>query len=205
MTIDVAGSLGPSREVGLPRDPATKGRLMLPGMSRLTDASLAAAHGDDTRQGEPAGPGGVPPILDLAFDSDTLHALRAEVRSYARGAGLPDGRAGDVVLAVHELAANAVRYGAGSGRLRIWNLAGTLHCQVDDGGPLASSDPAGPRARSAGSEAAEMGSASGRAVMNSRRPTPGHGLWVARQVADQMQVLSDPDGTRARVTFDLPS
>jgi anti-sigma regulatory factor (Ser/Thr protein kinase) len=147
----------------------------------------------------------MPPILDLAFDTDTLHALRAEVRTYARQAGLPDRRAGDVVLAVHELAANAVRHGAGSGRLRIWNLAGTLHCQVDDSGPLASRDPAGPRAVSAGRESAEMGRASGRTVMNSWRARPGHGLWVARQVADQIQVLSDPRGTHATVTFDLPS
>ena len=52
----------------------------------------------DTPQGEPARPGcGMPPILDLAFDTDTLHALRAEVRTYARQAGLPDRRAGDVV------------------------------------------------------------------------------------------------------------
>ena len=34
--------------------------------------------------------------------------------------------AGDVVLAVHELAANVVCHGGGKGRLRVWHLAG--HC-----------------------------------------------------------------------------
>ena len=32
----------------------------------------------------------------------------------------------DVVLAVHELAANAIRHGAGVGRLRVWNLVREL-------------------------------------------------------------------------------
>jgi two-component sensor histidine kinase len=39
----------------------------------------------------------------------------------------------DVVLAVHELAANAIRHGAGAGRLRVWKLVRELCCQVDDG------------------------------------------------------------------------
>jgi hypothetical protein len=67
----------------------------------------------------PAGEPGVP-ILDLAFDSGTLHALRAGVKAHACEAGLPEARAEDVVLVVHELAANAVSHGAGAGRLRIW-------------------------------------------------------------------------------------
>jgi two-component sensor histidine kinase len=158
----------------------------------------------DTPQVEGTGPGGAgPPILDLGFDADTLHALRAEVHAHARQAGLPADLAGDVVIAVHELAANAVRHGAGAGRLRMWNLAGALHCQVDDGSP-ASGGPAGPEADSAGSHGTEAGSASGRTVANSWPATPGHGLWVVQQVADRMQVLSDPCGTRATVTFDLP-
>ena len=31
----------------------------------------------------------------------------------------------------------------------------------------------------------------------------GHGLWVARKVADRMHVRSGPDGTRATVMFTL--
>ena len=84
----------------------------------------------DHPEGEP----GVP-VLDLAFDSGTLDALRAGVKAHACAAGLPGARAEDVVLAVHELAANAVGHGAGAGRLRIWKLAGSLQCQVCRAGP----------------------------------------------------------------------
>jgi len=126
--------------------------------------------------------------IDLRFGSVTLPQLRAEVLACARLAGMPEERAGDVVLAVHELAANAIRHGAGEGRLRIWNLSGELRCQVDDGDPLA------PGAADAMS----------RALIGSWPDRPGHGLWVVRQVADQMQILSGPRGTRAIITFALP-
>ncbi len=109
----------------------------------------------DHQAGEP----GVPD-LDLAFDSGTLGALRARVKAHARAAGLPEARAEDVVLAVHELAANAVSHGAGVGRLRIWKLAGSLRCQVEDGESLASGRPGGAPDR-AGGEAADAADAAG--------------------------------------------
>src|SRR5580658_4779047 len=85
------------------------------------------------------------PILDTMFDSVTLHVLRADVQVLAIRTGFPDHRVEDMVLAIHELAANAVHHGAGAGRVRIWDLAGALRCQVDDG-PLAFGDPAAPGA-----------------------------------------------------------
>jgi anti-sigma regulatory factor (Ser/Thr protein kinase) len=139
----------------------------------------------------------VPPILDLAFDSGTLHEVRAKVRTQTRQAGLPDDRAVDVVLAVHELAANAVRYGAGAARLRMWNLAGALHCQVDDGSPPAPGNGAGSAGRH---EADETDAASFPGVI----AAPGHGLRVVQQVADRIQVLPGPQGSRVTVAFDLP-
>ena len=141
---------------------------------------------DDTHQRRPAGRSGdVVPVLDLAFDSDTLNLLRAEVHARACRAGMSEGRAEDVVLAVHELVANAVRHGAGAGRLRIWSLPGALHCQIDDGAPPA------------------PGSPDGASSLNSWQAQPGHGLWVTRQVADQVAILSGPDGTRATIIFEL--
>src|SRR5580692_9050958 len=61
-----------------------------------------------------------PLILDQAFDEDSLYALRAAVAAHATQAGLAPGRSDDLVIAVHELAANPARHGAGHGRLRIW-------------------------------------------------------------------------------------
>ena len=37
--------------------------------------------------------------------------------------------------------------------------------------------------------------------MNSLPCEPGHGLWVAQQLADQMQSLSGPGGTSVLVRF----
>ena len=85
-------------------------------------------------------------MLDQRFGAGTLHVLRAAVREFAAGAGMPPGRADDVMIAVHELAANTVRHGAGTGRLRMWAAACALCCQVDDAGPL---EPPG-RGRRAG-------------------------------------------------------
>jgi anti-sigma regulatory factor (Ser/Thr protein kinase) len=62
---------------------------------------------------------GVPLLLDLLSGAAALHALRAEVLVLSRQAGLPDDRAGEVVLAVHELAANVICHGGGKGRLRV--------------------------------------------------------------------------------------
>jgi anti-sigma regulatory factor (Ser/Thr protein kinase) len=147
--------------------------------ARVTDlAEPDRWGGDRMTEDHPATEAGVP-VLDLAFDSGTLHALRAGVRARACEAGLPETRAEDVVLVVHELAANAVSHGAGAGRLRIWKLAGSLRCQVEDGDPLGSGRPLPSR--------------------------PGHGLWLVRQVADRMRIRSGARGTRATVAFDLPA
>ena len=129
--------------------------------------------------------GGASPFLDLAFDSGALYILRAEVLALAGQAGLSDDRAGDVALAAHELAANVVCHGGGKGRLRVWQLAGALHCQVDDGDLIASADPA--------------------ALLDPFPELPGHGLWVVRRVANQMQALSGPRGTRVTLIFELPA
>ncbi len=75
------------------------------------------------------------PLLDQEFDSGTLYALRAAVQAHASRAGLSEDRVGEVVLAVHELAANAIAHGAGHGRLRMWDLAGALSCEIVDGWP----------------------------------------------------------------------
>jgi anti-sigma regulatory factor (Ser/Thr protein kinase) len=139
-------------------------------------------------------------ILDTMFDSGTLHTLRAAVQSCASRFGLAGHRVDDMVLAIHELAANAVQHGAGAGRLRIWDLAGALRCQVDDGAS-AFDDPGAPQVADPGDiEAAER---AGPPVLSmlSAWITPGHGLWVVQQVADQLRVTSGPWGTTATATF----
>lgn len=109
-----------------------------------------------------------------------LPTVRAQLRSCVSHVGFPEDQVEDVVLAVHELAANAVYHGGGAGRLRIWNLAGALYCQIDDG-DLSKGSPA---------------------AMNSLPCEHGHGLWVVQQLADEMQALSGPGGTSVLIRFD---
>jgi len=147
-----------------------------PGRGRLRGVSAASG-------------GGEPPVLDQVFDGDSLYALRAAVAAHASQAGMPDGRASDLVLAVHELAANAVRHGAGHGRLRLWKTEDMLRGEVtDDGGQNA--------AGTGGADAAAQDAALWRV-------DSGHGLWLIRQVADQASWYCGPSGTVAAVSFRL--
>jgi len=123
-----------------------------------------------------------PLILDQAFDEGSLYALREAVAAHATQAGLAPGRSDDLVIAVHELAANAVRHGAGHGRLRVWKSDQALLCEIsDDGIP----QPAGT------GDATQW------------RTEPGHGLSLVRQVADQASLHSGPSGTLATISFAL--
>jgi anti-anti-sigma factor len=133
------------------------------------------------------------PILDQAFDEGSLYALRAAVAAHVTQAGLAHGRAEDLVIAVHELAANAVRHGAGHGRLRIWRSDQALLCEVSDDGvpPPAGDDSVPPPAGSHGDPAVQW------------RTEPGHGLSLVRQVADRASLTSGPDGTLAAISLAL--
>jgi anti-sigma regulatory factor (Ser/Thr protein kinase) len=134
---------------------------------------------------------GAPPALDLPFDAGSLAALRSATQAHVSRAGMPADRATDMVIGLHELAANAVRHGAGSGRLQIWDHDGALRCHVDDDGPQVAGQ------RAAGSDGQNLAA---------RWPfEPGHGLWLARQVADQMLLRSDQSGTKAVLIFTLPA
>ena len=161
--------------------------------------------GEADGSGQAGWPAPVPPVLDLEFDSGSLAAARAATRNQAREAGFPDYRVADVVLAVHELAANAVSHGAGAGRLRIWKLADVLYCQVDDGHLPASGKPAESAAGRQDGEEARTTGVFRPTAMSSWPTLPGHGLWVVQQAADQMHVVVGPHGTRAAVAFKLPS
>lgn len=138
----------------------------------------------------PGSVSGAPPVrpLDQRFDGGSLFALRSAVAAHAAAAGLGRQQVYDVTAAAHELASNAVRHGAGHGRLRLWVTAGSLYCQVRDGGPpLASATPA-----------------SGQVHWPARH---GHGLWIVRQVASQLSIQHGSGETTvtARFTIDPPA
>jgi anti-sigma regulatory factor (Ser/Thr protein kinase) len=136
------------------------------------------------------GPGQAPPravttVLEQAFDRSSFYALRAAVAAHATEAGFSRERVYDIVTAAHELATNAVRHGAGHGRLRLWADGRALHCQVsDDGQAEQDGIPPDPAAW---------------------QPEFAHGLWIIDQVADQVTLDRDPPGTTVTVTFIISS
>jgi anti-anti-sigma factor len=95
---------------------------------------------------------------------------------------------------VHELAANAVRHGAGHGRLRIWRSDQALLCEISDDGPPdapEAPEPQKPQKPQKPKDAAQW------------RTEPGHGLSLVRQVADHTSLRSGRDGTSATISFAL--
>jgi anti-sigma regulatory factor (Ser/Thr protein kinase) len=130
----------------------------------------------------------LPPLPPLSPPGDdaTCHTyrtdlakVRALVLQQARAAGLTEGRANDLVLAVSEVAANTLRHTQSAGTLTIWRQPGEVVCEIQDEGTIA--DP----------------------LAGQRRPGPdatgGHGLWLVHQVCDLVELRSDLNGTTIRM------
>jgi anti-sigma regulatory factor (Ser/Thr protein kinase) len=130
----------------------------------------------------PGPPAGIAPI-DLAIDHASLAAVRRLVGAHATEAGASAARAGEMALAVSELATNTLRHGGGHGTLRLWLDADGLVCDVADRGHII--DP----------------------LVGRRRPTSnqldGRGLWLVNQLCDLVQLRTSPDGTVVRVHMRL--
>ncbi len=124
------------------------------------------------------------PVADRSFAAGGLAGVRDYVARRARAAGLGPSRCDDLVLAVNEVASNSVRHGGGRGELRIWRERETLLCEVRDGGRL--DDPLAGRRRP---RVMEIG---------------GHGLWIANQVCDLVQLRSFADGCAVRIHMRVP-
>jgi anti-sigma regulatory factor (Ser/Thr protein kinase) len=109
--------------------------------------------------------------VEFGFDLTSLGRLRDHVAQFAEPVVGERGSA-DAVLVVSELAANSVKYGGGSGVLRLWREGADLVCEVRDRGVV--TDP----------------------LVGRRRPsvaTRGNaGLWIANQVCDLLQIRSAP-------------
>jgi anti-sigma regulatory factor (Ser/Thr protein kinase) len=135
---------------------------------------------------------------NLEFSAATLHEVREDVVAHAAMAGIAGDRAIDVMLAVHELAANAVRHGAGRGRLRMHVSAGSLYCEVSDAGRAGLNGQAGSGTR--------PGARSHRGFGGAPWPVePGHGLWLVWQVCDEVSATYGPGGSRVTAVFSLPA
>jgi anti-sigma regulatory factor (Ser/Thr protein kinase) len=123
-----------------------------------------------------------PTAAQLAFERLTdLERVRAFVANHAASHGLTAARAADLVLLVHEAAANSLMHGGGKGSLRIWAEAKTLICELRDQGRI--DDPLIGRVRP------------------STDPQRGRGVWLIQQLADLAQIRSGDNGTTVRIHF----
>jgi anti-sigma regulatory factor (Ser/Thr protein kinase) len=136
-------------------------------------------------------------VLDREFWAATLSGLREAVLACASAAGLSRDRSIDVMLATHELAANVIRHGPGQGRLRIRVSARALSCQVSD--VRTAGRPGIDGKHQAGGPAADAPATTSWPVEH------GHGLWLVRKTADQVQVTAGPAGSVVYIAFNLPT
>jgi anti-sigma regulatory factor (Ser/Thr protein kinase) len=113
------------------------------------------------------------------FDADRIHAARRFAALEAMRAGLSERCTEDLVLAVDEVVTNSVVHGGGSGILRIWREQDTLLCDVRDEGTI------------------------DRPLAGRHLPADGvyggHGLWIANQLCDLVQIRSFADGSVVRL------
>jgi anti-sigma regulatory factor (Ser/Thr protein kinase) len=120
---------------------------------------------------------------DLGFQQTSLAAVRGFVSARAADAGLEADRVSDLVLAVNEAATNSVRHAGGQGVVRIWRGPTAIVCEVRDRGRI------------------------GELLAGRLRPASegagGHGLWMANQLCDLVQVRTRRSGTAVRMHMRL--
>lgn len=137
--------------------------------------SYGGAHHADLafRTELPDPPGGA---AHLSFAADDLPAVRRRVISDAVDAGLDSLRIRDLSTAVTEIATNSAAHG--SADLRVWRDEDALIFEITDDGRL--DDP----------------------LVGRRAPSDEdgmHGIWLANQVCDLVQVRATTRGTAVRV------
>lgn len=115
-------------------------------------------------------------LLDVRFRLGDVPAIRHRIQECAAAAGLCAPRLDDFVLAVHEVACNAVEHGGGRGQLVLYRQEGTLHCRITDNGPGFTEEviPPGPP---------ELLTGEG-----------GRGLWLTRQLTDRLEIAAGAVG-----------
>ena len=122
-------------------------------------------------------------LESITFRAGQLALVRALTEARSSQFGLTERQIHDLVLAVHEIAANSVRHGGGQGQFRLWRDGRSLVAEIRDRGtiddPLAGREHPGP---------------------SSER---GRGLWIANQVCDLVQIRTYPTGSVVRLFISL--
>ncbi|MDF2711443.1 MAG: ATP-binding protein [Nonomuraea muscovyensis] len=115
------------------------------------------------------------PVKTLRFRLPDLPQVRQFVEEGARGAGMPEEAIADFVIAVNEVATNAVTHGTTDGQVRLWPDGGEIVVEVHDNGIW----KPGPMPGSVG----------------------GMGLWVARMLALDLSLRVGDHGSTVVMRF----
>jgi anti-sigma regulatory factor (Ser/Thr protein kinase) len=122
---------------------------------------------------------GKPDLTHIIDHPTELATLRHIVAGHAAQAGLPATRCDDFVLAVTEIATNALEHGTPPAAVLLWTTPTSVICQISDTGqhtqPLAGLSP--PRATQ----------------------HRGRGLWMAHQLCDQLYLWPNPTTIRLQM------
>jgi anti-sigma regulatory factor (Ser/Thr protein kinase) len=125
--------------------------------------------------------------LDVHLDSaDDLAALRRRLRTWGAACALSDHDTDDIVIAVDEIATNALEHGQPPAHVRGWTTPDALFVQVDDHGRAGIPATTGYR----------------RPPTDARR---GRGIWIARHLAEVLTIHTAPTGTAVALRFARPS
>jgi anti-sigma regulatory factor (Ser/Thr protein kinase) len=140
-------------------------------------------------------------LLDVVFGWADFSKLRRLVTGQCAAAGLTGARLDDFVLAVHEIAANAIVHAGEAGRLILRRAASGLRCLVTDTVPAAAESLTAtascPAPRRGEAPAPELAPAPA-GDTGPGEPTGsdcGRGLWLAATLADELSITSGPDST----------
>jgi serine/threonine-protein kinase RsbW len=130
-------------------------------VGRVEEISMMSFRAGQDRASEP--------LVETEFGVADLPTLRRAVKSSAKRVGLTESKAGDLALAVNEIATNAIVHGGPPATLRIWGRGREIVCEVADAGP-------GIHDALAGRQRPAVDSSAGR------------GLWLARHLCDAVKI-----------------
>jgi anti-sigma regulatory factor (Ser/Thr protein kinase) len=123
---------------------------------------------------------------EIEFALGDLPSVRRMVEWEALYAGLDPSRVDELVLAVNEIATNAVVHGRAPASLRVWSEDGEVVCEVSDTGD--------------GIDDALAGQ-----LRPAARGLEGRGIWLARMLSDAVEIRSKGAGCTVAIHATAPA
>ncbi|MFG1876147.1 ATP-binding protein [Sphaerisporangium sp. NPDC049003] len=123
-------------------------------------------------------------VREMTFCVGDLPDVRDFAALQARRAGMVEGDIGDYLVAVNEVATNAVTHGAAKARVRVWCEGGDLLVDVHDDGHWIPGEAPG-------------------MIAPHDYSTSGMGLWVARRLTKKLTLKTGANGTNVVMRFKL--